>query len=59
MGEPILRPCPYCSGMAYVSKQMNNKYIDCNHTKKCLMKPNTWLLSVGKLSKQIKAWNMS
>lgn len=58
MGKPILRPCPYCGGMAYISEEMSNKYIDCKHTKKCLMRPNTWLISAKKINKQMKAWNM-
>lgn len=58
MGKPILRPCPYCGGMAYVSEQMNRRYIDCNHAKNCLIKPNTWLISSEKINNQIKAWNI-
>lgn len=58
MCEPILRPCPYCGGMAYVAKEMNIKYITCNHKRKCRVKPDTWLQAEKSLSWQIKAWNM-
>lgn len=27
-------------------------------TRRCLMRPDTWLLSSQSLKKQIKAWNM-
>jgi hypothetical protein len=58
MSEPILRPCPYCGGRAYVAKSMGSKHIVCDHKRKCRMKPDTWLISAMPLTWQIKAWNM-
>lgn len=54
-----LEPCPYCGGIAYIEVfSTGTPYIDAHHTKKCVMKPNTWLLSAESLKKQIKVWNM-
>lgn len=54
-----LKPCPYCGGEAYIAFfNGRNPYIDCKHTKKCYMRPSTFLMSAERLSKQIKAWNM-
>ena len=49
-----LKPCPFCGGTAYIKVMLGNFYIDCFHTKKCLVKPNTWLSSDNKIEKQIK-----
>lgn len=58
MSEPILRPCPYCGGMAYVAMNFGSSYITCKHRRKCIMKPDTWLESNLPLKAQIKVWNM-
>lgn len=55
---PDLKPCPYCGGSAHIDILMGNQYVKAHHTKKCAMKPNTWLISSKPLRKQIKAWNM-
>lgn len=55
---PDLKPCPYCGGSAYIDILMNHQYIKAHHSKKCLMKPDTWFMSSEPLSKQVKAWNM-
>lgn len=52
-----LKPCPFCGGKAFITILLDRPYIDCFHTKKCLMKPNTWLLSCESIKKQTKAWN--
>lgn len=56
MSEIKLKPCPFCGGEAYISTVLK-PHIDCFHTKKCKMRPDTWLLSSESLKKQIKAWN--
>ena len=56
MSEIKLKPCPFCGGEAYISMVLK-PHIDCFHTKKCKMRPDTWLLSSESLKKQIKAWN--
>lgn len=54
-----LNPCPYCGGKAYIDVfPTGTPYINAHHTKKCKMRPDTWLLSAKPLKKQIKAWNM-
>ena len=58
MGTPLLRPCPYCGGEAYISEQQNSVYIDCDHKKKCMTRPSTWSQSALPLSRQIIGWNM-
>lgn len=52
-----LEPCPFCGGKAYIAYEMGYTFIDAFHTKKCLIKPNTWLESNKKINKQIKGWN--
>jgi len=52
-----LKPCPFCGGEAYVAILMNNTYVEARHTKKCLIKPNTWLQSGEPIKRQIRAWN--
>lgn len=57
MAEQNLKPCPFCGGVAYISLHpFNYPHIDCHHTNKCKIRPDTWLLSLP-LKKQIKAWN--
>lgn len=58
MKLPELKPCPYCGGSAYIDILQGNQYINAHHSKKCLMRPDTWLMSSNPLTKQIKAWNM-
>lgn len=55
---PDLKPCPYCGGSAYIDVLMGKQFLSAHHSKKCLMRPDTWLLSSESLKKQIKAWNM-
>lgn len=55
---PDLKPCPFCGGSAYIDILMGDVYVTAHHTNRCLMKPDTWLLSGKPLRKQIKAWNM-
>ena len=52
-----LKPCPFCGGEAYISMQLR-PHIECFHKRSCRMQPNTWLISLEPLKKQIKAWNM-
>lgn len=52
-----LKPCPFCGGKAYITSTFNMSHIDAFHTKKCLVRPNTWLISNKSLKKQVKAWN--
>ena len=52
-----LKPCPLCGGEAVIREQMGNLYIRPIHKKKCVMRPDTWLLSNKPLKIQIKAWN--
>lgn len=58
MGNLQLKCCPYCNGEAYIKYIFGYAYIDAFHSKKCKMKPNTWLLANYSLKKQAKAWNM-
>ncbi len=58
MKLPDLKSCPYCGGSAYIDILKGNQYINAHHSKKCLMRPDTWLMSSNPLTKQIKAWNM-
>lgn len=53
-------PCPFCGGESYIafSKLNNTPYITSFHSKKCLIKPDTWLIATESLDKQLKAWNM-
>lgn len=52
-----LKPCPFCGGKAYIDVSFNQLYITARHAKKCLINPNTWLMSTEPIRKQIKAWN--
>ena len=54
---PDLKPCPYCGGHAYIDISFGKPHVMAHHTKKCLIRPDTWLISNESLSKQIKAWN--
>ena len=53
-------PCPFCGGESYIafSKLDGKPYITSFHSKKCLMKPDTWLIATESLNTQLKAWNM-
>lgn len=58
MGNKVyLKPCPFCGGDAYIAQQMNHLFIDCNHTKNCMLTPSTWLISSIDLQEQIEYWN--
>lgn len=52
-----VKACPYCGGVAYISTMMGKAYIKANHTKKCRIEPDTWLMSEEPITKQVKAWN--
>lgn len=54
------KPCPYCGGESFIafSKVNNAPYITSFHSKKCLMRPDTWLIATESLNTQLKAWNM-
>lgn len=53
-----LKPCPFCGGEAYIRLQPYKQiHIDCRHSKKCVMQPDTWLISDMPIKKQINAWN--
>ena len=56
MVEP-LKSCPFCGGKAFITTSFDKPYIDAFHTKKCLINPDTFLISSKSLNKQIKAWN--
>ena len=52
-----LKPCPFCGGEAYI-RSFGGLYVDAFHKKKCLIKPDTFLISAGMpIEKQIKIWN--
>lgn len=52
-----LKPCPFCGGKAYIDN-FGGLHIKAMHDKKCLVRPNTFLLTHTKSIKaQIKAWN--
>jgi hypothetical protein len=53
-----LKPCPFCGGEAVIRSQMGHLYIRPIHTRKCVIKIDTWLQSSLPIEKQIKAWNM-
>lgn len=55
MKEP--KECPYCGGRAYIDFRFGKPYIECFHSRKCAMSPNTWLMSDEPIGKQIEAWN--
>lgn len=52
-----LKPCPFCGGKAFITTSFGRPYIDAFHTRKCLIKPDTFLISSKSLNRQIKAWN--
>lgn len=52
-----LKQCPYCGADAYIDVCFDKMFVTAHHTKKCMMRPDTWLLSSESLKKQIKAWN--
>lgn len=52
-----LEPCPFCGGKATVLECLGKEYIDCEHTSRCLIRPNTWLSCERPLIIQIRAWN--
>lgn len=52
-----LKPCPHCGGDATIQEQMDRLYIEAKHTKNCILRPNTWLISALPITKQIEAWN--
>lgn len=53
-------PCPFCGRKSYIafSDFDGRPYINSFHSKKCKMKPNTWLISSKSINQQLKAWNM-
>ncbi|MGN0992826.1 MAG: hypothetical protein ACI4PE_02770 [Bacilli bacterium] len=53
-----IKSCPYCGGRAYIAENLNNLYIDCEHTNECKLTPNTWLISSQSLEEQIRSWNL-
>lgn len=54
-----IKPCPYCGGRAYIDIVSDMPFVNAHHTKKCKVRPNTWLLAIKfSLKKQIKAWNL-
>lgn len=54
----LIKPCPFCGGIAYVDVLMDKEYIQCQHKKNCIIKPDTWLVSHDmSIRKQINAWN--
>ena len=55
---PDLKPCPCCGGSAFIDILMGHQYIRAHHSRRCKMKPSTWLMSNERLGKQIRAWNM-
>lgn len=52
-----LKPCPFCGGEAEIAVLMGTRYINANHKRNCIIKPDTWLQSTMPIKKQIKAWN--
>lgn len=52
-----LKPCPFCGGEAEIAVLMGTRYINANHKRNCIIKPDTWLQSSMPIKKQIKAWN--
>lgn len=52
-----LKPCPFCGGKAYIDT-FGGLHIRAMHTKKCLVRPDTFLVAHSKsIKKQIKSWN--
>ena len=52
------KPCPFCGRESFIAFLNNTPYITSFHSKKCLMKPDTWLIATESLNTQLKAWNM-
>lgn len=52
-----LKPCPFCGGRAVICEQVGHFYINPIHRKKCVIKPDTWLISSKPIEKQLEAWN--
>ena len=57
MENKELKPCPFCGGEAFIRFLMGKAHIQPIHTKKCTVKPDTWLISDLTINKQIDAWN--
>lgn len=36
-----LKPCPFCGKRAYINIINGSFFIDCFHTKECLVRPST------------------
>ena len=53
-----IKPCPFCGGRSYIDVVFNQPFVNAHHTKKCKIRPNTWLQARLPLKKQIKAWNL-
>ena len=52
-----LKPCPFCGGRAYIQSLFGKLYVTAAHDTKCLVHPDTFLVSEKSLKKQVKAWN--
>lgn len=52
-----LKPCPFCGGKAYIQSLFGKLYVTAAHDTKCLVSPDTFLMSEKSLKKQVKAWN--
>ena len=52
-----LKPCPFCGGAAYIQSLFGKLYVTAAHDTKCLVHPDTFLMSEKSLKKQVKAWN--
>ena len=52
-----LKPCPFCGGEAHIKFFMDQYYIDADHTRKCAVRPNTFLIPSKLVRHHIKKWN--